>query len=203
MWRWILFTAVLASGAIIDRVAIVVGKHPVLDSSINRDIRITSFLNNETPDFSLDSRKKAANRLIDQELIREQTRSGGYPVATEDEADRMLEEVRKDRFPNDAAYRRALAQAGIGEDELKDRLLWQLTVLRFIDARFRPAAVFSEEEIQNYYKAHRAELGPSLDEARQKITDQLTGERVNTMLHDWLKQARTETRIEYLEKTLQ
>ncbi len=203
MRRWILFTALLAHGAIIDRIAILAGKHPILDSAINREIRVTSFLNHETPDFSLESRKKAASRLIDQELIREQIRTGGYPVAPENETEQMLAEIKKDRFASEAAYKRALAQAGISQDELKDRLAWQLTVLRFIDARFRPAATISDEEIQRYYNAHRSELGPDLEAVRQKIIDQLTGERVNTLLDEWLKQTRAETRIEYLEKTLQ
>jgi hypothetical protein len=198
-----LVTAALASAAIIDRTAILVGKRVILDSSIDRDIRITSFLNHESPDFSPASRKKAANRLIDQALIREQIQSGNYPVAPENEVVELLAQIKKERFPTDAQYHRALSQAGITEADLKDRLAWQLTVLRFIDVRFRPAVVVSDEEIQRYYNAHRTELKSSLDEARQKIVDQISGERVNTLLDDWLKETRQQTHIEYLEKSLQ
>jgi len=199
----ILITAFLCSGAIIDRTAIIVGKRVILDSAIDRDIRVTSFLNNESADFSATSRKKVASRLIDQALIREQVQSGNYPVATQNEAAELLAQIKKDRFASDPQYRRALSQAGVSEAELKDQLVWQLTVLRFIDARFRPAVVVSDEEIQRYYTTHRSEFKASLDEARQTIIDQLSGARVNTLLDDWLKEIRTQTRVEYLEKSLQ
>jgi hypothetical protein len=177
--------------AIIDRIAIVAGRHAILDSAIATEIRVTAFLNHETPDFSAASRKEAASRLIDQALIREQIASGDYPVAKESEAAALLAQIRADR----PQYRAELARDGITEQELKDRLLWQLTVLRFIDARFRPQVVVSDEEI------HRAQAGRKTD--RQAIVDQLTGERVNALLDDWLKQQRSEARIEYLEKSLQ
>jgi parvulin-like peptidyl-prolyl isomerase len=78
-----------------------------------------------------------------------------------------------------------------------------MTVLRFIDARFRPAVVVSDAEVQRYYESHRAEFKGSLDDARQSITDQLSAERVNALLEDWLKEQRKQARIEYLEKSLQ
>src|SRR5262249_36779401 len=114
--------AIFSLGAIIDRIAIVVGKYPILDSTIEREIRVTSFLNSESPDFSLPSKKQGASRLIDQEIIREQIRNGDYPIAPQSEADRLIEELKKERFTGDAQYRRALAQARITEEELKDRL---------------------------------------------------------------------------------
>jgi hypothetical protein len=211
-WR-IIFAFALGSlaawGAIIDRTAIVVGKHAVKDSDIQRDIRITSFLNGQPPDFSPSSRKVAAARLVDQELIREQIRSGRYSVADASEGARLLEEIKKDRFASDAQYQRELGQFGISEAELKDRLLWQLTVLRFIDARFRPAVVVSDQDVQQYYDAHRTELAKArpaakgMDDLRPEIEPLIAGERINKLLEEWLDQSRKEIRIDYLEKSLQ
>jgi hypothetical protein len=198
-----LLTIFCSFGAIVDRIAVVVGKHPILDSQINRDLRVTSFLNNEGLDFSLASRKKAASRLVDQELIREQIRTGGFPVATAAEADALLQQTQKERYASEAQFPQALATTGITLDELKDRLVWQLTVLRFIDARFRPEVTISDEEVQRYYNARRVALKGSLDEERQTIMDQLAGERVNKLLDDWLADQRKQTRIEYVEKSLQ
>lgn len=205
----IAFAGCEASAAIIDRTAIIVGNRVVKESDIQRDIRITSFLNGQQPGFSAAARKKAANRLIDQELIREQIRSGKYTIAQEREAARLLAETRKDRFASDAQYHRALAQWGISETELKDRLLWQLTVLRFIDARFRPAVVVSDQEIQQYYDAHRTDLARAhpdakgLDDLKPEIEQVIAGERIGKLLDEWLNETRKSTRIEYLEKSLQ
>ena len=44
------------------------------------------------------------------------------------------------------------------EDQLRRYLQWQLTVLRFIDQRFRPGVLVTEEEVRAYYDEHRAEL---------------------------------------------
>lgn len=193
----------IAFAAMIDRVAIVVDKAPILDSGIDRDIRITSFLNRQSPDFSIVSRKQAASRLIDQAMIRAEIRSGDYPVAPSNEAAELLAEIRKDRGENKTQFRQMLARAGITEDELTDRLLWEMTVLRFIDARFRSGATVSDEQIEGYFKARRKQFPGTLDQERAKISDLLTGEQVNTLLDEWLKQKRRETRIEYLEKDLQ
>src|SRR5579885_3455491 len=120
--RFLIAVAAIFSlhGAIIDRIAIVVGKRPVLDSAIERDIRVTSFLNREPVDFSVGSKKQSASRLIDQEIIREQIRNGDYPVAPQSEADELLAELKKERFTSDVQYRRALTQAGLTEDDLRD-----------------------------------------------------------------------------------
>ncbi len=198
-----LIAAGLSFGTTIDRIAIIAGNHPILDSAINRDIRITSFLNGERPDFSVASRKRAASRLIDQEIIREQIRMGGYRVAPENEAAELVAELQKDRHQSAAQFQQALSQARITMDELKDELLWQMTVLRFIDARFRPAVVISDEEVKRYYDAHRSEWPGGIDEARRPITEKLAAERVDALLDDWLKQQREQMRIEYLEKSLQ
>lgn len=205
-----LLTGAHALAEIIDRTTIVVGRQVVKASDINRDIRITSFLNGEPPDFSPAAQKQAAGRLIDQALIREQIRIGEFQTAPAGEAERLLEATRKDRFgDDDMLYRRALTRYGVSEKELLERLRWQLTVLRFIDARFRPAVVVSEEEVGAYSQAHAAELlkahpeAAGIDALKRQVTQIIEGQRINQLLDEWLNQSRKETRIDYLEKSLQ
>ena len=194
----------LLTGAVIDRTAIIVGRHVILDSDIERDIRTTSFLNRERLDFGPTARKQSANRLIDQELIRQQIRTGNYPVATQEQAQELISNIERERFEDDrAAFDRELRQYGITESALEDRLVWQLTVLRFIDIRFRPSVVVSDQEIQQYYNTHRSQIKSGLEAARAQIIDIITGEDVNDLLDQWLRQAHAQTHIEYLEKSLQ
>jgi hypothetical protein len=188
-------------GEIIDRTAIIVGKRVILDSDIDRDIRVTSFLNHERRDVSVSAQRAASARLIDQELIREQIRSGSYPVASDSEAEELLAQIKKDRFTSDLQYQQSLHNAGITAAEVKDRLLWQLTVLRFIDARFRPAVVISDQDVQEYLASHPGRS--SLPKDHQAISDEISGERVNALLDDWLSEQRKQVRVEYLEKSLQ
>ena len=62
-----------------------------------------------------------------------------------------LDKFKKDNFANDEEYRRALAAAGIAEQDLRDELLWQRRLLQFIDVRFRPGVQVSAQDIQDYF----------------------------------------------------
>ncbi len=166
-----------AAAEIIDRVAVVVGQDVIKWSDIDRDIRVTDFLNEAALDFGASARKQSASRLIDQALIRQQIRSGEYPPASLDDAGRLLASLRSDRFHSDAAYHAALSRYGITEEELRDALLWQLTVLRFIEARFHPETPASDGNQRNT--------------------------QVDEMLNDWLQQSRKDARIVYPDKSLQ
>jgi len=198
----------IAHAVIVDRIAITVGNAIIKDSDITEDLRITTFLNNESLTASLAARKVAASRLIDQAVIRKEIDSGAYPSASAAEMQNLLAEVEK-RYPNEAAFKRALTSRGIDEADLKAHLVWQLTVLHFIDARFRPSALITEEDIEKYYKEHKPQLEAAnpgkpamLEELHAQIQDLLTGERVNQLLDDWLIRRRQNAKIVYLEDAL-
>src|SRR5215469_6817936 len=101
---------------VIDRMAVIVGKHVIKLSDINRDLRATEFLNHQPPDFSPDARRKAADRLIEQTIIRDEIANGGYQWAPEADADAMLSKLRQERFAgSDAQLRAALSGYGLTE----------------------------------------------------------------------------------------
>lgn len=196
-------TVLSAPAVLIDRVAVVVGRVPILDSEIDRDIRITAFLNQVPLEISNTSRKQAASRLIDQELIRQQIRLGGYPTASLAEARQFLDGIEKSRFSSVADFTKALTQYGITEPVLVDRLAWQLTVLRFIDTMFRPQAVVSDSDIQSYYDSHRSVFGSQpLSVVRPVVIETITGKQINRLFTQWLDQNRKSAHIVYLEKSL-
>jgi hypothetical protein len=203
-----LLTASIAGAVIVDRVAVIVGNGIVKDSDITEDLKITAFLNKQSLALTSAGRKRAASLLVDQMLIRKELESGDYPYGSVTEAQTLLADLKK-RYADEASYERALASRRIDESDLKARLLWQLTVLRFIDARFRPAALVTTEEVEKYYHEHKPQLQAAnpgnqatLDALRPQIEDLLSGERVNQLLEDWLNRKRQETRIVYLEDGL-
>jgi hypothetical protein len=200
---------VAATAETIDRISVVVGRQVIKASDIELDIRVTSFLNAVEPSLTAEARRQAASRLIDQALIRDQVRSGEFPRASLDDANRLIASIHEDRFHSDPQYRSALNHYGISEAELRDRLLWQLTVLRFIDAKFRPQVLLTDEEVQAYSNAHISALrkahpeAKSLAELQAPARELMVGDKVNQLLNEWLEQSRKETRIEYSEKSLQ
>ena len=197
----------LLYAVIIDRVAVVVGDSIIKDSDIDRDIRVTSFLDGQPPDLSLAKRKEAVGHLIDQVFIRKEIEVGSYPVSTFQEADQQLAQLVKQRFKTQVALNQALQRYGLTELELRTQFKWQLTVLKFIDARFKPAVLVSDDEIEKYYNQHVAALkrqypGKSLDDVREHIRDLLTAEGVNKQFFAWLDDQRSQTKIRYMEEGL-
>ena len=190
----------------IDRIAVIVGKHAILTSDIHRDIRLTAFLNRAQIDLSVQARRQSAERLIDQELIRQEIITGDYRRPTNSDAEALEKQLVQDRFAgSDAQFRQALARYSLTEDQLRAQLLWQLTVLRFINQRFRAGVLVSDDEAQQYYQQHQAELKKENPRATQdallsRSRDLLEGERINQNFMDWLDGTRKSVHIEYKQE---
>jgi len=202
--------AALASAVVVDRMAVIVGKHVVKLSDIDRDLRLTEFLNGEPLNLSAEQRRKAAERLIDQQIIRTEIATGGYTRATDAEAEALLRQIQHDRFAGiDAKMRAQLARYGLTEDDLRAQVLWQLTVLKVIQQRFQPEVTVSDQDMRAYYDQHLADLqrrnpkNSTFEALEPQIRSTLEGESVNKDFEDWLARARERTRIEYRQETFQ
>ena len=131
----VVLCGVCAAG-VVDRVAIVIGKQVVTESEVLDDLRLTEFIDNEPLDLGPAARRTAAEHLVDQALIRQDLEMTGYSEPPASESDTLLRKFRQSRFHSLAGYRAALGKYGITEEQLKQRLLWQLTAVRFVDFRF-------------------------------------------------------------------
>jgi hypothetical protein len=198
------------SPVVIDRIAAIVGKHAIKTSDIVEDLRVTEFLNRAPLDLSPAAKRKSAERLIDQEIIRQEIVTGGYRRPSEAEGQAFEKQLENDRFHGSAPeMRQVLAKYGLTEEQLHQELLWQLTVLRFIDQRFRAGVLVADEEVKSYYDQHLAALraqyphGFSLDELQAKIRTSLEGERINQSFNEWLEQQRKMYRIEYRQEAFE
>lgn len=202
-----LLAAGLGLGVIIDRIAIIVGNSIIKDSDIDRDIRATDFLNGKPLNLRASERKAAADRLINQAIIRREIRIGDYPRATFQEADQQLEKLEKQRFKSQAAFEAALNRYGLTLLDLRTEFRWQLTVLRFVDQRFKPAVLVTDQQVNDYFRQHEAALrrehpGESNENLHNVARDIMTGEQVNKLFFDWLDQQRKDAKIQYLEESV-
>jgi hypothetical protein len=203
----ILLSVLPAWSVMIDQIAIVIGNSIIKDSDINRDVRGTEFLNGDPLDLSNAARKKAANRLIDQVFIRREIELGDYPDASWKQTDEQIDRLERQRFKTRAAFDAALRRYGFSEVDLRTLVQWQLTILSFINIRFKPAVLVTDEDVEKYYNEHAAALalqypGKSLDDLREQIREILTDEGVNRQFFAWLDQQRKNNQIQYLEASL-
>ena len=192
-----------ASAEIIDRIAVSVASSVITTSEVDRAIRVTAFQNRVDLDFRPASRRETAERLVDQKLIRREMELSRYPQPDPSEASPLFAQVRS-RYQSDAEFQKALKDYGVTEQELRDAFLWELTLLRFIEVRFRPAIQVGNQELENYFErvvkpaAQASQPGQavSLDDYRSRIEEKLAGERADQELDHWLKEARKHTDIE-------
>ena len=130
----------MLSAEVVDRIAVAVGNRAIKESQIDSEIRLTAFLNGAALDFSAASKRKAADRLIDQTNIRAEMSNGSYAPSSEAEVNVVLTKIKQARFPKKGEYEQALQNYGIAEQALKAHIAWQIQVLHFIDVRFLPVS---------------------------------------------------------------
>jgi hypothetical protein len=174
------FSLAAAAEGVIDRVAVVVGNQVITTSEVLLEVRLTEYLNGQPLDLSAAQRKVAAERLVDQQLIRNEMQIGGQTMAGEGEGDAVLRKFRQGNYHSIPAFRAALEKYGLTEDELKEHLLWQVAALRFTDQRFHMAIPATSSQ-----SADR-----SLDGDQSKVA-------VEDLMEVWLKDVRANTRIQF------
>jgi len=206
----LLVATAATAGIIVDRMAVVVGKHVIKASDIERDLRLTEFLNQEPFKINPDEKHRSSERLIDQEIIRQELLTAGFQRPSDVEATALQAQIRQERFGgSEPRLREALGRYGLTENQLHDQLVWQLTVLSFIEQRFRASTLLTDEDLRSYYNQHLPDLrrqypqDNSFATLEPKIRASLEGERVNQNFTQWLEQARKRYHIEYKQEAFQ
>ncbi len=187
--------ALLCSAEIIDRIAISAGNQVITESQIQEEIRVTAFQNRQKPDYGAGQRTAAGERLIEQTLVKREMELSHYPLPEPQESAALENRITD----------KELADAGLTRDELTRHLVWQLTLLRFIEYRFKPSVQIPESAIRDYYdnKIKVQEPTPTLEESRVRIEAILTEERADAALDRWLAETRKQIRIVYHPEAFQ
>jgi peptidyl-prolyl cis-trans isomerase SurA len=198
-------------GEVLDRIVASVNGRIILQSDWEDAVRCEAFIAGRALDqSSFKDRKGALDRLIDQELLHEQMRGVDFPEATEAELAARLAEVRK-QYPeaaSDQGWHDALAQYGLTETALRERLGLQLNLLRLVEARLRPAVDIDAQSIERYYNQ---ELLPQLRqsggkevglaEVTPKIKELLTEQKLSELLTSWLQNLRAGSEIHTMSES--
>ena len=138
-------------------------------------------------------------RLIEQTLIREQIQQFPGLEIDDEQVETQLAAIEK---KIDGAQK--LADMRIDIQDLRNRLRWQLQVMKFIDYRFRQFVVVDSKEIEAYYQnqflpelqKRNALPAPELPAVEERIRKILTEEKLNTQVDEWLASLRKDAAIE-------
>jgi SurA N-terminal domain len=191
------------AGTIVDRVVTNVNGHVVLQSDWEEEIAFEALLNGRSPDsFTTEERNAALDRLVDQELLREQVRPASSAPSTE--VQERLSEVRKIQpdASTEAGWHATLRRYGLTQDALEKRLADEIQLMRLVQDRLRPSIQIDQQAIERYY---RDELVPDikkaggtaapLTEMYGKIKNVLAEKKMNELLTNWLASLRSGSQI--------
>jgi len=207
--RYLLLLLALAAPAQeIDRVAASAGRDVVTVSAIRRHLRMLALVGRTPFDDSPTARRAAADRLIDQALIRREIALSRYTPPPMSEADARIEAFLQENSLTHEELELLLAAAGFSEDDLRAEVHWRTTLARFIDYRFTPGVQVSDDDIAAYFDSEllpelrrrdpNAPL-PKLDDHRDAISAILLTRKTNSAVDAWLEQARASTRLRYFD----
>lgn len=201
---WVTLLPVSASD-IIDRIVATVNGHILLQSDWDDAIRYEALVGGRSLDgITPGDRKAALDRLIDQELLREQVRALDSPQVSPEKVTKHIEQIRK-QYPDaetESGWAATLAGFGLTLDDFKKRLAGQLELTWLVDARLRPSVNIDSKSVESYYNQ---ELLPQLrqagakdvplNEVTPKIKELLTEEKMSQLLTAWLQNLRSGSEI--------
>ncbi len=212
MYRLFLIALLMAPlrAELVDRIAITMGQQVITELQIDEELRVTAFLNHQPVARDADSRRTAADRLVEQLLIKREMQLSHYPLPDPGEVSNYLERIRAD-FGTSSQWDRELASYHLSENTLTDHLALQLMTMRFIELRFRPDIGVSEADVRDYYERqiatwkenHPGAAAPSLAASRESIQKALIEAHTDQVLDAWLQESRKQLNIVYLDKSLQ
>lgn len=196
----------IPAGQIIDRIVATVNGHIILQSDWEDAIRYEALCNDRHLDEVTQGERKAAlDRLIDQELLREQMHSPEVQHPSEQAIGNRIAEIRKlwPQGETEAGWQKVLSSYGLNEAEIKDRVSAELDLAHLVDAKLRPSVQINSGSIENYYSEtllpsirKQGAEAPTLDKAAPQIKEVLTQQKMNQLLTAWLQKLRSDGEVQ-------
>jgi hypothetical protein len=195
----------MAPGTTVDRVVAIVNGELILDSDVAQERRFSALLPYGEAGGRY-SRDRAIERLINRDLILQQAKLQPGDEITDEAAQKDLTSLKKTipeckeyHCETKAGWDKFLATQGFTEPTLLALWKQRMTVLAFIEQRFRMGIKISDEQIKKYYDTdlkaqydaqHATE--PPLESISSRIQEVLLQQQVSALLGEWLKSLRAQ-----------
>ena len=199
----LLVSVSLRAGELLDRIVASVNGHVILQSDWDDELRYECFMSGrKLSDATAAERKAALDRLIDQEILREQMHATDVKPAGAEQIEKQIELLKSDELRAHAgeSWENALSQYQLTEKLVESHVAAELEQFQFIDTRFRPSIQISAAEIEKYYREQLVPKLPasesvSLADSTPKIREILVQDKMNQLLSSWLEALRSQAQI--------
>lgn len=150
--------------------------------------------------------KEELERLIDQELIRQEMEVYSVSESQVDEAVQAKIEELRQSYAEIGGLQELLRQLGLEPEELRERVRIIVLAEKFATLRFGPFVSVSPEEVESYYRQKllpdlkkRGIAAPPLAEVAPKIEALLKEDKKTEAWLQWMENIRRNSRIEYFD----
>lgn len=203
----LLLLAVAASARateVIDRVVATVNGHVILQSDWDDVVRFEAFVEGRPLDQITDQdRSRALDRLIDQELLREQAQGADAAAPRTEEVQQRIQDIQQQHAATEpSAWQSELHRYALNQPELEAYIAHDLAVLHQVEARLRPAVQINPQNIESYYRdtflpqlRKKGAQEVPLAQVSNQIREILTEQKVNELFSSWLQSLRAESKI--------
>jgi len=161
----------------IERVLAVVDGHPLLLSDVSDLQRVRGLGDDAALEAAIDERLmfQEASRLAQTEVLK-------------DEEERALAEV---------VERKPILREQVSEAGLRRILRRQITILKYVEFRFRPQLRVSDQEVRAAYEAD-PQAGASWEAEKEKIRDRLERHALDERIEAWVRELRGRAEVRYV-----
>jgi len=193
-------SAPVAKNVLKDRVLAVVDEDPILASDVERVIKLG--LQPPNPGETNDQhRKRVLDSLIEERLRFHEIDRYGLEQVPVDDIERAVAKIRA-RFPNDAAFQKALKEVGLDAKKLRQLVARQLLVLTYVDERLGPRVFVTFDDINKYYRTvltpemqKKKQPVPPLEDVREDIREVLKQQKLTQELQTWTAELRNKADV--------
>lgn len=96
------------------------------------------------------------DELIAIILLQQDAKAQGI-TASDQEVQQMVA-ARKQNFPNEEAYKKALAQAGVTEAKLREQARDTIAVQKYVQTKLAPQATVSDQAAKDFYEKNKGQM---------------------------------------------
>ncbi len=185
---------------VIDRLLATVNGEVITESEVAWELALDPEV--QPLDLSVENKRLMLERVIDQRILRQEAAKIPQNPPTDEQ---ILEYRTKEliaRFGSQEAFQARMRAVGLDGVTVREIISRRLSLLKYIDFRFRSFVLVQPSEIERYYQEvalprmrNRGGHIRTLDEMRAEITTILSEERINADLDRFLDEARAQAQI--------
>jgi peptidyl-prolyl cis-trans isomerase SurA len=202
----LLLSVGLHAGELLDRIVATVNTHVILQSDWDDEVRFEAFMSGRKPeDVTVEQRKAALNRLVDQEILREQMRLADLKPTCADAIKKQIDDLKNEQLGEHPgqSWETTLSRYQLTDKTVERHVAAELEQFQLVDLRFRSSIQVSAAEVDKYYREQIIPKLPasdplSLNDAAPKIREILIQEKINQLLNAWLETLRSQAQIQIL-----